>query len=445
VLDSRSDHELEDDREEMVAGATGRNAMNKLVFATAAVALCTSSTHGASFGPAAKSTNEFGIDLYRKIAPGEKNVCLSPYSISCALAMTLDGADGETRREMARVLHLEPKVESDSSFAALQESLGEIGPKTARIAGKSKQNAGPSEPITIAVANRLFAQAGYEFRPQFFDEVKANFGAAPEIVDFAQDASAATRKINDWVAQQTRDRIRDLIPQPLVPATRLVLANALYLKAPWASEFSADATKPEPFHIRGQNVVDLLTMQKLAQLRYAKRKGFSAVALPYSGGDLQFVVLVPDQVDGLDGLEKQLTADLLDDCAKMDASEVLLHLPKFKFEPPTIQLAAELQGLGMKTAFDIPPGSANFDRMAPRRPNDYLAISDVFHRTFIAVDEKGTEAAAATAVVMVRVTAMRPMTPPNPIEVKADRPFIYAIQHVPTGACLFIGRVTDPR
>jgi serpin B len=119
----------------------------------------------------------------------------------------------------------------------------------------------------------------------------------------------------------------------------------------------------------------------------------------------------------------------------MNTSEALLHLPKFKFELPTIQLAAELQGLGMKTSFDIPPGSADFDRMAPRRPNDYLAISDVFHRTFITLDEKGTEAAAA----------MRPMTPPKPIEVKADRPFIYAIQHVPSGACLFLGRITDPR
>ncbi len=277
--------------------------MNKLVFATAAVALFTSSTHGESFGPATKATNEFGIDLYRKVAHDEKNICLSPYSISCALAMALDGADGETRREMASVLHLDPKVESDSSFAALQELLGEIGPKTARIAGESKRNGGPSEPITIAVANRLFAQAGYEFRPQFFAEVKENFGAAPEVLDFVHDPSAATKKINDWVAQQTHDRIRDLIPEPLVPATRLVLTNAPYLKAPWASEFSSDATKPEPFHIHGRDAVDLPAMQKLAQFRYAKRKGFSIVALPYSGDDLQFVVLIPDKVDGLGRLE----------------------------------------------------------------------------------------------------------------------------------------------
>ena len=427
----------------MVAGATGLKCHEQTRICDCRSCALHIVDPRCEFRFAAKATNQFGIDLYRKIAHGEKNTCLSPYSISCALAMTLDGADGETRREMARVLRLDPKVESDSSFAALQASLSEIGPKTSRIVGESKQNGGPSEPITIAVANRLFAQAGYEFRPQFFAKVKENFGAAPEIVYFAQDASAATRKINDWVAQQTRDRIRDLIPQPLVPATRLVLANALYLKAPWASEFSADATKPEPFHIRGQDAVDLSTMQKLAQLRYVKGKGFSAVALPYSGGDLQFVVLIPDEVDGLGGLENQLTADLLDDCAKMNASEVLLHLPKFKFEPPTIRLAAELQDLGMKTAFDIPPGSANFDRMASRRPNDYLAISDVFHKTFIAVDEHGTEAAAATAVAMRELTALREMT--EPIEVKADRPFVYAIQHVPSGACLFIGRVTDPR
>jgi len=295
-------------------------------------------------------------------------------------------------------------------------------------------------------ANRLFGQSGYDFRESFQALLKETYAAPFEALDFRKDADGAARHINDWVATQTRERIRDLISEgALGDLTRLVLVNAIYLKAPWANEFSADATKPEPFHIRGQNAVDVPTMQKLAQLRYAKLKGFSAVALSYSGGDLQFVVLIPDEVDGLGELEKELTADLLDDCAKMNTTEILLHLPKFKFEPPTIQLAAELQGLGMKTAFDIPPGSANFDRMAPRKPNDYLAISDVFHRTFIALDEKGTEAAAATAVAMVRTTAMRPMTPQKPIEVKVDRPFIYAIQHVPSGACLFLGRITDPR
>jgi len=175
-----------------------------------------------------------------------------------------------------------------------------------------------------------------------------------------------------------------------------------------------------------------------------KRDGFTAVSLPYSGGELQFLVLLPDEVNGLRTIESKLTAGVLAQCAKLETRDVDLSLPKFKFEPPSIALAEKLEALGMKTAFDRPPGSANFDRMAPRRPNDYLYISQVFHKTFIAVDEKGTEAAAATAVAAAVGSAPRP-PPPPPIEVKVDRPFLYAIQHVPSGVCLFLGRVTDPR
>ena len=143
-------------------------------------------------------------------------------------------------------------------------------------------------------------------------------------------------------------------------------------------------------------------------------------------------------------MESKLAEHVLAECAKLEAKDVDLHLPKFTLEPPTIALAEKLQALGMKSAFDIPQDSANFDKIAPRKPNDYLYISNVFHKTFIAVDEKGTEAAAATAVVMMMATAIRGPKPP-PIEVKVDRPFIYAIQHVPSGVCLFLGRVTDPR
>jgi len=159
---------------------------------------------------------------------------------------------------------------------------------------------------------------------------------------------------------------------------------------------------------------------------------------------LQFVILLPDDVRGLRDLESQLSADLLAQCAKLQPQDVDLELPKFKFAPPTIPLKENLEELGMKTAFDDPQGSANFDRMSPRKPNQYLAISNVFHKTFIAVDEKGTEAAAATAVVMMELTA-RFEKPKEPIHVKVDRPFVYAIQHLPSGACLFIGRVIDPR
>ena len=244
----------------------------------------------ASFDSAARSTNEFGLDLYRKIPADGGNLCLSPYSISCALAMTLVGADGETRTEMARVLHVDLSSDIDSSFAALQKSLEEVATKTAKIAQDSKKHGGPSEPITIAIANRLFAQAGFEFRPEFFTRVKNDYGAPPELLDFKTNAPGATRHINDWVAKQTRDRIRDLIPQPLDVLTRLVLTNAIYLKAPWAEEFNANVTKSEPFHVRGKAAVDVPTMQQRAHFPYAKCEGFTAVAIPYSGGELQFVI-----------------------------------------------------------------------------------------------------------------------------------------------------------
>jgi serpin B len=403
-------------------------------------------SHAADFDLAATATNQLGLDLHRQLATGDENLCLSPFSIQSALAMTFAGADGETRAEMARVLHLPSDGDAiHASFASLQRSLEEMAKKTATIAEHSKKMGGPSEPIALAIANRLFAQSGYDFRDPFRELVRKFYGAPFEPLDFRKDADGSRQHINKWVENQTRDRIRDLIPpNGLDATTRLVLANAIYLKAPWASEFSDAFTKPKPFHVRGGAVVDVPTMQKMGKFfGYAKREGFTAVSIPYSGDELQFLVLVPDKVNGLHALESKLSAEMFAQCAKLEMHDVDLYLPKFKFEPPTIALAEKLQALGMKTAFDKPPGSANFDKIAPRKPNDYLYVSEVFHKTFIAVDEKGTEAAAATAVAMFAAAAMKPK--PQPIEVKIDRPFLYAIQHVPSDACLFIGRVTDPR
>lgn len=410
-------------------------------------ALVTAMAHATTnFDLAAKATNGLAVDLHRQLATHNENLCISPYSIESAVAMTFAGADGDTRAEMARVLHFA----SDSStvapsFAALQHSLEEMSVKTADLTKKSREFGGPTEPITLNIANRLFAEKDYDFRQDFLSLVKQNYGAAFEAMDFTANPAEAAQHINKWVADQTRDKIRDLIPEnALNKLTRLVLANALYLKAPWTDAFSAKATQLEPFHVRGGAPVNLPMMRKTARFGYAKRQGFSAISVPYVGDDLQFLVLLPDEVNGLRAVESKLTADILAECARLEAQDIDLHLPKFKLEPPTIALAETLQALGMKSAFDIPQGSANFDKMAPRKPNDYLYISNVFHKTFIAVDEKGTEAAAATAVVMMRATAMARPKPP-PIEVKVDRPFIYAIQHVPSGLCLFLGRVMDPR
>jgi serpin B len=406
--------------------------------------LVTMAQGATSFELAAKATNELGVDLHRQLATGDENLCISPYSIDSALAMTFAGADGETRSEMARVLHFPNAGDVPASFSTLQQSLEQTGAKTGELVKESKKFGGPSEPITLNIANRLFAQKSYHFREAFLSLVKQNFGGAFEPLDFVADPAAATQRINNWVAEQTRDRIRDLIPGgALDKTTRLVLANALYLKAPWASEFSQNATHSELFFVRGAPV-DVPMMRKTDKnFGYARREGFTVVSLPYAGNDLQFVVLLPDDINGLRELESKLSADVLTGCAKLEKQDVDLHLPKFKLEPPTVALKEKFEALGMKTAFDDPRGSANFDKIAPRKPNDYLYISNIFHKTFIAVDEKGTEAAAATAVVMMRATSM-PGPKPPPIEVKVDRPFVYAIQHVPSGVCLFLGRVTDP-
>jgi len=420
------------------------NMKRSLILYVFGALLVTMARGATNFELAAKATNDLGVDLHRQLATGDENLCISPYSINSALAMTFAGADGETRTEMARVLHFPISGDVPASFSALQQSLQQMSAKTAELVKESKKFGGPSEPITLNIANRLFAKKGYPFRDAFLSLVKQYFGGGFEPLDFAADPAAATQRINKWVADQTRDRIRDLIPGgALDKTTRLVLANALYLKAPWANEFSQNATQSEPFFVRGAPV-DVPMMRKTTNFGYARREGFTVVTLPYAGNDLQFVVLLPDDINGLRDLESKLSADVLAGCAKLEKRDVDLHLPKFKLAPPTVALKEKFEALGMKTAFDIPPGSANFDKIAPRKPNDYLYISNIFHKTFIALDEKGTEAAAATAVVMMARSALM-SPPPPPVEVKIDRPFVYAIQHVPSGVCLFLGRVTDPR
>ena len=392
---------------------------------------------------AASAVNALGIDLLAHAAKPGENTVLSPYAIQTALVMTYAGAEGETREQMARVLHY-PAGEVHAGFIALQNDLAGISERTAKLARQAKETGGPSEPVTLAIANRLFGQKGYDFRPAYLAFLKNKYEAPLEQLDFAKNPPAAARLINAWVEEQTRKRIRNLIPaDALNELTRLVLVNAVYLKAPWAEEFSQSATEPRPFHLADGQSLKPPTMVRKDSFGYLRRDGYSAVSIPYIGGELQFLILLPDAPDGLPVLERKLSTGLLADCANLKAQDVLLYLPKFKLEPPLFQLSDSLQKLGMKSAFDIPQGSANFDGIAPRRPNDSLSISDVFHKTFVEIDEKGTEAAAATAVVMMRAMAMP--VEKKPIAVRVDRPFLFAIQHRASGACLFLGRVVNPK
>jgi serpin B len=419
--------------------------ITRLCLATLSLGFLSSNAFAENPSAAAHAVNALGLDLLAKGGGANANALLSPYSIQCALAMTFAGAAGETRTEMARVLHYQEDEKAlHKSFTHLQQALGEVAKSTAEISRKTAAMGGSTEPFTLTVANRLFGQQDYEFRQPFLDLVKEQYAAPLQLMDFIRNAEPERLKINRWVEEQTHDRIRDLIPNgALSSETRLVLVNAIHLKAPWADKFPDTATKPLPFHTGGAVAADVPTMRRVGRMGYDKRDGYQAVTIPYIGGDMQLLVLLPDAKDGLAGLEAKLTPAILTTCANPGHSEIDLSLPRFKLEPPLMELSKLLVTLGMQSAFNQPRGSANFDRMAPRKPDDYLFISEVFHKTFLALDEKGTEAAAATAVVMDRSLAR--IDKPKPVEVRVDHPFLFAIQHRPSGACLFLGRVTDPR
>jgi serpin B len=402
----------------------------------------------AEFDPAATATNQLGLELFRQAATEEKegNLVLSPFSIQSALAMTYAGAEGDTRTEMAKVLHFPPDdAPLTTSFGALREALNEIAQKSTGTATQRQRVKASVDTIEWHVANRLFGQSGYEFRQPFLALVKDGYAAPFESLDFRGAAELSRGKINAWVEEQTRKKIRDLIPVRGVDKdTRLVLVNALYLKAPWHMKFEKAATQARPFHVRGVEAKEVPAMSQTTNFGYAKRDGFAALTLPYLGGELQLLILLPDDRAGLNALTKKVTADVLRDCAKMEPRKIALQLPKFRIEGGTLPLGKMLQALGMKTAFDFPQGSANFDRIAPRKPDDYLKISEVFHKTFLALDEEGTEAAAATAVAMPRVASAMPVEKPL-LVVQVDHPFLFAIQHRESGMCLFLGHVVDPR
>lgn len=390
----------------------------------------------------AEAINGLGLDLLARLEPG--NALLSPYSIQCALAMTYAGADGATREEMRRTLRYPAdETKLHAALGQLNASLDEIARKSVERAASAKKYGGPSEPIAFQLANRLFGEQTYVFKPDYLELVRARYGAPLQAMNFRQQADKSCREINAWVEEQTQKRITNLLPS-LSADARLVLVNAVYLKAPWAKEFSTYSTAPRPFHVNGGAAEDRPTMLRQANFGYRKLANCAAVTVPYAGEELQFLAIVPDKIDGLAEVERSLDAALLAECAAAPATDVVLELPKFRLEPERMALADALGALGMKTAFDQPKGSADFSRMAARTPEDYLFISAVFHKTFLALDERGTEAAAATAVVMAAGSAA-PRPKPKPIELKLDRPFLFAIQHRASGTCLFLGRVTDPK
>jgi serpin B len=388
---------------------------------------------------AARAINALGLDLLRHGIRASSNAVISPYSIQNASAMVYAGAAGKTHDEMALALHYpDDEARLHGAFAALTRALERLTLKTSGRVPQGANGRGRADPITIAIANRLFAQKDFGFRAPFLALLKDTYRSPLALVDFAGNPTVAIRRINDWVAEQTRERIRDLIPpDSLGSDTRLVLVNAIHLNAPWERAFYRGGTSLLPFAVNGGEPVDVPTMQVQSNLGYQSHKTFTTVVIPYSHRDLQFLVLLPDNGVSLDRLEAQLTPDQLSSLARSPAISVFLYLPKFKIEPPTKELSRVLAQLGMKSAFQ--PAAADFRRMTAE---DHAYVSGVFHRASLAIDENGTEATAATAY---SVRAAASIEPPAPKELHVDRPFLFAIQHRPSGACLFLGRVMDPR
>jgi serpin B len=291
----------------------------------------------------------------------------------------------------------------------------------------------------LFVANALWGQKGYAFKPEFTAMLQNSYGAGLNDVDFAHQTEQARKTINDWVAQQTKDKIKDLIPQGILDnLTRLVLTNAIYFKSNWAETFTKQATKDAPFKLSADQSVDVPMMHTQKSFPYIETDDFQMVELPYVAHELSMVILLPKKVDAVGDIEKNLTAANIDRWLNdKKPVPVEVTLPKFKFSSQ-FRLDDTLKGLGMKDAFDA--GKADFSKMTAQ---ERLYISAVIHKAFVAVDEEGTEAAAATAVVGEGGGA--PMQPKNPKVFKADHPFIFLIRHNATGAILFMGRLVNPK
>lgn len=397
---------------------------------------------------APEAINAVGLELFRGLAAARpaENLVVSPYSIESALALAYAGADGTTRTELARALHF-PADDAplQAGFAALRTALEQAAADSRPLAEARTKAGRPTDPVEWSAANRLFGQTGYAFRQPFLTLMRDGFAAPFEAMNFRANPEPPRLAINAWVEEQTRRRIVDLIPAGgLTEDTRLVLVNALYLKAPWETPFDPAGTVPRPFRTGGGASRAVPAMQRTGAMGYARDGGATVVTLDYLGNGLQFVVVLPDEGTTVDALAARLTPAHFARWARLretDRREVDLQLPKFTVRGGTIRLGPALRALGVRQAFDEPRGSANFERIAPRLPDEYLAMAEVYHQTFVALDERGTEAAAATAVVIVGVTSV----PAPPIEVRVDRPFLFLIQHRASGAGLFLGRVTDPQ
>ena len=379
----------------------------------------------------ADGNSAFAFDLYRSLGAEDGNLFYSPYSISLALAMTYAGARGETERQMADTLHyLLPQERLHTSFNSLDLEL-------ASMADAPEEE---SDAFTLNLANAVWGQHDYEFLAPFLDVLAENYGAGVRPTDFVGSPEESRVRINDWVAEQTEDKVEDLIPEDAIDrSTRMVLTNAIYFNARWFHPFFKHLTSARLFHLLDGSKVDVPMMMMAAAERfgYADGDGYQAVELPYRGRDMWMTILLPD-AGAFREFEESMDADLIAGIlGDIEREYVELTMPKFEFESE-FSLKETLKAMGMPNAFD--GFTADFSGMDGRScPGVCLLISDAFHKAFVSVDEEGTEAAAATGVVVILESAR-----PTPKKVMVDRPFIFLIRDRATDAILFVGRVENP-
>lgn len=367
------------------------------------------------------ASNNFAWNLYAKLADEEGNLFFSPGSIHTALAMTCAGARRTTEDQMFETLCFPMRWPQGVVHKAYARLLKQLKP-------------GKDAGYELQVANALWGQKGYPWLEEFLARTRTDYGAGLREVDFLGATEQARKTINAWVEEQTKDKIRELLRRGILTGlTRLVLTNAIYFKGDWASKFDEKATREAPFKVSLDKSVQVPMMNQTGGFRYAETDELQILRMPYQGEDLSMVILLPRKVNGLAALERTLSAQKVTALiGKLQQREVIVSVPKFKLTR-SFGLGPTLRAMGMEDAFT---GAADFSGMNGQKD---LFISAVVHKAFVDVNEEGTEAAAATAVVM-RTVSVRPRPP----VFRADRPFLFIIRHEKTGAILFIGRLVDP-
>jgi serpin B len=364
--------------------------------------------------------SDFAFELYHELRETKGNLFFSPYSISTALALTYAGARNDTEKQMAEALHFDLRQKMfHRAFGKLQKQLNAQGEKG---------------DYQLSVANALWLQKDYELLKTFIGLNKTHYDAGLNRVNFKTQVEKARKTINDWVEKKTNQKIKNLIPAGTLDAlTRLVLTNAVYFKGDWASQFEPKDTEEADFYVSSKEKVKADLMYKKADFKYAETDSLQILELPYKGDDLSMVVLLPKRNYDITTLEQSLTTENLSEWLKiLHSREVIVHLPKFKLTS-RFELAGVLGKMGMPDAFSP---RADFSGMTG---NKDLFIAAVLHKAYVDVNEEGTEAAAATGVVM-KLTAM----PAPPPVFRADHPFVFMIKDNTSNSILFIGRLTNP-